>query len=137
MAQALPPGSERLGLGAAPRSPREPGREGPDRGQAAGPEPRVTVTLCCWPLALSQVILTLSPGWWVTSAERMSLGELMDWPATEVISSPAARPAWLAAPPGTVPAIAAPLPPADCCWLAMATPRKAVGPTCTVADPVP
>src|SRR5262245_47245727 len=61
MAQARPPGSERLGLGTGPRSPREPGREGPDRGQAAGPEPRVTVTLCCWPLASSQVTLTLSP----------------------------------------------------------------------------
>src|SRR5260370_11539390 len=61
--------------------------------QAAGPVVRVTVEVCDWPLWSTQVILIESPGWYLTSTCEMSLATETDWPPTEVISSPAARPA--------------------------------------------
>src|SRR5512146_2566486 len=66
----------------------------------------------------------------------MLVPELTACPATEVITSPWARPALAAGVPEVTPAICTP-------WLeayglvVMATPRKAVGPMCTLPAPLP
>ena len=63
-----------------------------------------------WPDWSVQPMLILSPGWWFASTDWMSEEDVMVWPATEVIWSPAVRRA--AADPGTTPAMSAPvLPP--------------------------
>src|SRR5262249_48051135 len=74
---------------------------------------RVTVTVWDWPAWSVQLRLILSPGWWLASADWMSEEDVTVWPATEVIWSPAVRPAWAAADPGTTPAMATPLPLAE------------------------
>jgi len=74
----------------------------------------------------------LSPGWCPTSAERIPAGEVMLWPPSEVIVSPAVRPALAAAEPDSAPATAAPVlagvPGALPDEPAIAMPRKAVDP---------
>src|SRR5437773_1262499 len=79
------------------------------QGYAAGPLPRVTVAVCDCPDWSSQVSEILSPGWYLTRACWMSLVEETVWPATEVIVSPAVRPALAAAEPDRAPAMVTPL----------------------------
>src|SRR5437868_7373489 len=108
--------------------------------QAAGPAPRVTVAVWLVPLWSVQLMLTLSPGWYPLRTERIWFGEVMLWPASEVMVSPAPRPAAPAAEPCVTPAICAPpLAGIPGTWLpdATSTPRNAVEPMCTVAEPVP
>src|ERR1022692_856928 len=76
-------------------------------------------------------MLIVSPGWCFCSADAISEDDVMAWPATEVIWSPAARPAWAAAEPDVTPTMVAP-PLAE-----ISTPRKAVVPVCDVDDDVP
>src|SRR5579875_4210222 len=66
----------------------------------------------------------------------MAVPEPAGWPATEVMTSPAARPALAAGLPGVVPAIVTP----EENWAlepAILTPRKAVAPMCTVDEAWP
>src|SRR5580698_7569115 len=97
---------------------------------------------CVCPDWSVQPMLTLSPGWCGSSADWSADGDETGWPLTETITSPAARPAWLAGDPETTPATEAPLPagtPLDAALLAVAmpTPRNPVGPRCTVAEAWP
>src|SRR5215472_17845282 len=98
-------------------------------GQAAGPAASVTVAVCDWPLGSVQLMLILSPGWWLVSTCWMLVPELTDWPATEVITSPWDSPAASAGVPLRTPAIATPEEPEEpklSCWPvgAISTPRK-------------
>src|SRR5215471_7055315 len=111
-------------------------------GQAAGPAASVTVAVCDWPLGSVQLMLILSPGWWLASTCWISVPELTDWPATEVITSPWDSPAAAAGVPLRTPAIATPEEPEEpklSCWPvgAISTPRKAVVPMWTVAEAWP
>src|SRR5260370_4868098 len=81
----------------------------PAERQAAGPAPRTTVAVCDWPDWSVQLMLILSPGWRLPSTDWMSEEDVTVWPATEVIWSPATRPARATADPYTTTAIRAPL----------------------------
>ena len=101
-----------------------------------------------WPEASTQPIWTLSPGWYpATKLLRVEFESTL-WPPSDVITSPAARPAWATGPPGTTlltvgPEALEPEPPnplpLPLCPLEVvsSTPRKAVDPTWTVAEPWP
>src|ERR1035437_9163885 len=90
-------------------------------------------------------MLTLSPGWYWLSTERSCDGAVMRWPPSEVITSPAVRPARAAAEPCSTPAVSAPVPAGSpgappgevVTGEAISMPRNAVEPVWTVAEELP
>src|SRR5450631_929825 len=93
----------------SPLSGEAPRGESLAEPHAAGPLPSVTVALCDWPYWSVQLRLILSPGWCCARTDETSVEDLIVWPATDVITSPWASPAWAAADPFTTPATVAPL----------------------------
>jgi hypothetical protein len=61
-----------------------------------------------WPLALIQVTVTEVPGWRALTSAVSAPGEVIRWPLTLVMTSPAARPAAAAPVPHSTPATSAP-----------------------------
>ena len=74
---------------------------------------RVRVSVCDWPDWSSQVTEMWSPGWYPTRTWATSSALATCWPPSEVISSPAVRPALAAGEPEMAPPSVTPLPVVD------------------------
>src|SRR5439155_18291209 len=104
------------------------------------PLPSVTAATWLCPFVSVYVTVIFVPGLYARTIGSSPLLEVTVLPSTAVITSPGRSPAASAGPPGTTPTTAAPPEPdpkgddgASATW----TPRKAVPPTCTVADDFP
>src|SRR3954468_16468163 len=107
-------------------------RDGLDGRQPTGPLTSVIVAVC-ERLELSvHPIVSLSPGWCCCMIELRSVGDVTPLPASDVITSPALIPARAAVDPEMVPATSAPDVPLV--GGLICTPRKALGPMCTVEE---
>src|SRR5215472_9421852 len=123
--------------GADESSPASPGEDSSLRrvrlpGQSAGPVASVMVAVCDWPELSVQLSVILSPGWWPAIVVARSCADETDLPSTEVMTSPACRPAEAAGVPLPTDATTGPL------WESWSdTPRNAGLPMWIVLEACP